>query len=395
MLKTIITTISIFAILFTGFISSFKTSADTLLPKFDSSEFQKVGDIVLPNKIELPTVFKLDKSNLPKTNKNNIQISNQYGQLSELYFTNDLIDNLSQKQVNLKVKSQSPTKQFINYILDKNMDSFTEFDIDKDKGEAEFTLDLDGQKELSGIWMDFTNDSRVPDFIEITGQNGSDNFTILAKSQFEVLSYKSKMIPFPKTQVDKITVKLFHSQILRVLEVSPIIEDQSKVEVTQSLYFLTKPGENYNAFISYNSINFSNFKTLPSDLGYKIQTAKVENIIDNSAFTMLDTDKDGILNSLDNCPLVANKDQIDKDINGKGDACEDRDLDGIIDTQDNCPLINNSSQSDVDKDGQGDACDNRDNRFLENNTWIVPSVIVICLIVVIFVFTKRFKKIGD
>jgi syndecan 4 len=61
-----------------------------------------------------------------------------------------------------------------------------------------------------------------------------------------------------------------------------------------------------------------------------------------------DADNDGILNSPDNCPLVANPDQLDTDQDGadkQGDAC------------DNCPTIPNFDQEDVDKDGLGDACD--------------------------------------
>ncbi|BES90299.1 thrombospondin 2 3 4 5 [Nesidiocoris tenuis] len=61
-----------------------------------------------------------------------------------------------------------------------------------------------------------------------------------------------------------------------------------------------------------------------------------------------DADNDGILNTPDNCPLVANPDQLDTDQDGadkKGDAC------------DNCPTVPNMDQDDIDKDGIGDACD--------------------------------------
>jgi len=43
-----------------------------------------------------------------------------------------------------------------------------------------------------------------------------------------------------------------------------------------------------------------------------------------------DTDGDGVLDSTDNCPLVANTNQIDTDLDGAGDACDsDDDSDGI------------------------------------------------------------------
>jgi hypothetical protein len=45
-----------------------------------------------------------------------------------------------------------------------------------------------------------------------------------------------------------------------------------------------------------------------------------------------DTDGDGVLDTLDNCPAVANTDQADQNGDGTGDACEtDTDGDGILD----------------------------------------------------------------
>ncbi|GEM_PF-5982644 len=105
-----------------------------------------------------------------------------------------------------------------------------------------------------------------------------------------------------------------------------------------------------------------------------------------------DPDGDGIPNSQDNCPNVANPEQNDFNEDGKGDACSDSDgdgfkddvdscpgvanadeeeagesgeaendfdsePDGIADSCDNCPLLNNPDQSDIDGDGTGDVCD--------------------------------------
>jgi hypothetical protein len=70
-----------------------------------------------------------------------------------------------------------------------------------------------------------------------------------------------------------------------------------------------------------------------------------------------DYDGDGILNAFDNCPTVANPDQLDANDDGKGDACGDFDADGVVDALDNCPTVVNSLQQDDDNDGVGNACD--------------------------------------
>ncbi len=72
-----------------------------------------------------------------------------------------------------------------------------------------------------------------------------------------------------------------------------------------------------------------------------------------------DRDGDGVANSADNCPNVANPGQADADADGVGDACEpDLDADGIPRESDNCLAVPNPDQADTDGDGRGDACDN-------------------------------------
>ena len=79
-----------------------------------------------------------------------------------------------------------------------------------------------------------------------------------------------------------------------------------------------------------------------------------------------DADFDGVADSNDNCPAVANADQADTDNDGAGNACDstpngDTDADGIDNLADNCPVDVNTNQADTDNDGAGDACDSTPN----------------------------------
>ena len=70
-----------------------------------------------------------------------------------------------------------------------------------------------------------------------------------------------------------------------------------------------------------------------------------------------DTDEDGIVDSSDNCPLIANADQADNDVDGEGDVCDtDDDNDGTPDTEDAFPL-DPTEDTDTDNDGTGDNAD--------------------------------------
>ena len=93
-----------------------------------------------------------------------------------------------------------------------------------------------------------------------------------------------------------------------------------------------------------------------------------------------DTDADGVSDDMDNCPAVANADQIDENGNGRGDACEggsgdDSDGDTVLDANDNCPATFNTNQNNMDGDALGDACDSdMDGDGTANSTDNCPAV---------------------
>jgi hypothetical protein len=79
----------------------------------------------------------------------------------------------------------------------------------------------------------------------------------------------------------------------------------------------------------------------------------------------LDTDGDGIADTVDSCAGAVNPEQLNKDFDGSGDVCDpfffdplnDVDGDGSGAELDNCAFVTNADQADGDGDGIGDACD--------------------------------------
>jgi len=100
-------------------------------------------------------------------------------------------------------------------------------------------------------------------------------------------------------------------------------------------------GYNDWANLQYNFRNTGDFAD-----GIHLSVLNVEEITFNEAVGMSpDSDGDGVVKLLDNCPDLANPDQADCDGDGVGDAC------------DNCPNISNPDQTDNNNNGIGDVCE--------------------------------------
>jgi len=94
-----------------------------------------------------------------------------------------------------------------------------------------------------------------------------------------------------------------------------------------------------------NASDIYEFEITQSDIDAQLNaTPKYEHIRincdDDGGGVPVDSDQDGIIDSEDNCPNIANPDQEDEDDNGVGDVCEtgsDDDGDGVPNDIDQCP----------------------------------------------------------
>jgi len=134
-------------------------------------------------------------------------------------------------------------------------------------------------------------------------------------------------------------------------------------------------GLKVGSFVDYETLFVHN--PHPGDDGWWIDDVTITDTLATAATLAVDnkdnsllpglTDDDGDGAVCDNCPMVANLDQLDSDGDLVGDACDpcplefafnDVDGDGTCTDVDNCPFTTNADQSDIDGDGLGDVCEN-------------------------------------
>ena len=152
-----------------------------------------------------------------------------------------------------------------------------------------------------------------------------------------------------------------------------------------SLEWHASPSSNVGGYRVYYGLSPGSYSNPPDDVGdtttyilsglvsgqtyfiavtaYDDVTGTLESVFSNEvsgiAVISSDSDGDGIIDTNDNCPSVANPSQTDTDGDGQGDACDaDDDNDGVQDTADAFPL-DAAESVDTDGDGMGDVFENR------------------------------------
>ncbi|MDP2812499.1 MAG: thrombospondin type 3 repeat-containing protein, partial [bacterium] len=275
------------------------------------------------------------------------------------------------------------------YMVDKNLNTYTEFVLDKDdKGTVTITLRSSSPITSSAIMVLLDKNIALPTSVELSA---------LVDYQFKKLLAKSSMpqqtIRFPETTSSQWEMSFTYAQPLRINEIRLVQESPDKSS-NQSLRFLAQPGRSYRVYFDSDRAS----ATTTSEAGnlYSDEGVLILNVLPslkNPLYIQSDLDNDALPDVHDNCVSVYNQDQEDLDGNGRGDACDDFDRDGVINDEDNCKNDPNINQRDTDRDKIGDVCDVEESRITEKYKWIPWLGIIFALVVIgsLFIITARSK----
>ena len=339
--------------------------------------------------------------NLPKISLE--KLTPVFIDLSRLNYTNYFVyDNDEKKFIPSKFTSSIPniiygiesSNNELNNLIDKNLNSSVFFEVKNTNIESsEVILNLNPDIYVDAIKFILSENSPMPDKISIF--DVTNNKMILNSK-----SITSNLIKFIPIKTSQLAVIFHHIQPVSISEIYlfPNASKNSLSRKNKKILFLAKPNHNYSIYFNpaYNPQIY--FDSEPNwNLIKKSKNLKFDlDINNNSLFKDKDNDGDKVPNNKDNCVDQYNPNQLDKDHNGKGDACEDDDFDGILNARDNCPNEPNVSQADIDKDGIGDACDTQESRFTEKYKFLLWVAIVFVFIsfgiISYFVLKKQEKK---
>ncbi len=239
-------------------------------------------------------------------------------------------------------------------------------------------------KQLELIFKDLDTNEQISSIaLTSESQKSAVSFTVL--SDINTNGFDDLAVLLEDISTGFHEVKIIDSSTKNIIRAKAILDENYQV----------------NSLFSVPDINGDSVTELGIVASNKTSQLPVSIVIDPVTGTQLkfveegpDDDGDGIVNSRDNCPLIANTGQWDKDQDGIGNVCDDdldgdgcsnqaelafgseawdpqsipeqncdnltlldKDDDGVDDTIDNCLNLANSGQWDKDKDGVGNKCD--------------------------------------
>jgi hypothetical protein len=270
----------------------------------------------------------------------------------------------------------------ISLLNDSNEETYYEFPVSGDSiGSAKITITSSKEMSTDSLYLLLDSYVALPKTISVVAEINAVEKVVLATQKVE-----SQTINFPQTKFKKLIVSLTYGQPLRITEIR--LGGANYAGRSYNLRFLAKANSEYEIYFNPDRRVLVSVGEAPnlSDNRDVVKISAEETKL-NPSYVQADVDKDGIPDSRDNCVSVSNANQVDINLNGRGDACDDFDKDGVLNSLDNCPSDPNSSQVDNDGDKIGDVCDPDESRVTEKYAWLPWLGIIGAFIVVIGLFT--------
>ncbi len=269
-------------------------------------------------------------------------------------------------------------------LADNNLETTFDFPlVTSGVQKGKITIEYAKPLETDTLTFSTTEDSYIP-----------TAFSLVIDGKRILNTMEGGSAHFPRMTAQVVEIEFEYTQPIRFTEVGVGFNKEEKsMGVVRFVYL---QGMSYKLYLD-STTRRENISTPSVDLFAK----KVEKEISlgesykNQFYKDRDTDNDGVIDSIDNCPSQSNSDQKDSNSNNIGDMCDDYDYDGISTYYDNCPEIANPDQLDTDKDKKGDMCDKEESRFTEKYpwiTWVVFFGVFIAIVTMIYEVIKMKKS---
>lgn len=256
----------------------------------------------------------------------------------------------------------------LSALVDGDQETTAQFDVKTNtRNTARIVLRSDRPVTSDTFVVSLAAHVALPNTVAVTAVTDNGRQIVVSETEME-----SRRITFPKTTAQEWIITFQYGQPLRISELD-LREYADAGATARGIRFLARPDHQYQVYYDADravDLDLGEAPDLRDGEGVRRLSGDGIQYERNRAFVPADVDGDGVRDTRDNCVREPNPDQIDKNDNGRGDACDDFDRDGVINARDNCPDVPNRGQSDTDGDGIGDACDDTESRITEQYPWL-------------------------